>query len=502
MSDDHCANAISAYQSSRLNTVFKTPNIDRIANEGSKVTQCFCTNAICTPSRATILTGQHSHKNQVKTLEDPLSDDARTFPMQLQDDGYQTALYGKWHLHTEPKGFDDYKILPGQGLYRDPYFIEKGSQWPVVENYRENLSEGEAHYPQGKQENGYVTDLITDHSLEWLKNRDQEKPFLLLCHHKAPHDFFEYHPRDEHIFDGIEIPEPENLWEDKTLRAECTRHYGTSVSERNKRRNAVKMQSAEDYPTGPLDLNGLDEKERVKAAYQKYLKDYLRTVKGIDDNVGRILDYLDENNLAENTIVVYTSDQGMFLGEHDFIDKRWIYEEALQMPFLIRYPEKIEANSVCSDQISNVDFADTFLDFCGTPALETSQGKSFKSNLEGNTPKDWSNPLYYRYWMHMHAHDNPAHYGIRTEKYKLIFFYGLALDATGALPDSTPAGWELYDLENDPRENRNVFDDPAYKEIRLSMIEELMNLKEELGDSDHTYPELLERVKQSTSAFA
>ncbi|MBK1875349.1 sulfatase family protein [Pelagicoccus mobilis] len=495
MSDDHCANAISAYRSSRLNDVFKTPNIDRIANEGVRLDRCFCANAICTPSRATILTGQHSHVNKVKTLEDPLPTSSETFPRVLQADGYQTGLFGKWHLHSEPQGFDDYSILPGQGLYHDPYFIEKGETWPHIENYADLKSEGEIHYPQGTRHKGHVTDLITDRCLDWLEKRDREKPFMLLCHHKAPHDSFEYDARYEHIFDGVEIPEPENLWEDKSKRAECTQNYGTSVSERNTRRNAVKTQSDPDYPTGPLDIEGLNAEERTKAAYQKYLKDYLRTVKGIDDNVGRLLDYLDSEGLAEDTIVIYTSDQGMFLGEHDFIDKRWIYEEALQMPVLARYPREIEAGTICNDLTSNLDFAQTFLDFAEAPRLEGAQGASIRGNLTKKTPTLDNEALYYRYWMHMHAHDNPAHYGIRTDRYKLVFFYGLPLDAIGALPIETPAGWELYDLEKDPNENENVYDDPSYREVQESLTAQLMELKRRYGDEDDDYPELMELLK-------
>jgi arylsulfatase A-like enzyme len=479
MSDDHAANAISSY-GSRLAEAFQTPNIDRIANEGIILNNCHCTNSICTPSRATIMTGQHSHTNGVYTLRDRLDTNRNTFAKMMQEDGYQTAVFGKWHLHSEPQGFDYWNVLPGQGLYFDPYLKEKGMEY-----------EGDYDRFKGKQYRGYVTDLITDMALDWLKKLDEDKPFMMMVHHKAPHDNFEYHPRHEHIFDGVQIPEPASLWEDKRLRSPVTEHYGTSVSERNPRRNVVKTMSQPDYVTGQLDIAGLDAKGRTKAAYQKYLKDYLRCVACIDDNVGRLLDYLDDEGLAENTVVIYTSDQGMFLGEHDYIDKRWIYEESLQMPFLMRYPGEIIPGSKCEDIITNVDFAPTFLDYADIEPAADMQGCSFRDNVKGQTPEDWPKALYYRYWMHMAHHDNPAHYGIRTQEYKLIFFYGLPLDASGALPDPTPAGWELYDLRKDPEELRSVYSDPEYKDVIEDLKGQLLEMKKELGDEDERYPEMM-----------
>lgn len=489
MADDHAANAISAY-GSRLAKVFQTPNIDRIGREGAILNNCHCTNALCTPSRATILTGQYCHTIGVKTLNDPLDTDRNTFPQMMKNGGYETAVIGKWHVHTEPQGFNYYDVLSGQGLYFDPFFLDQNTDWSTIPPNDFNAR-------QGKEHKGYVTDIVTDKCLDWLKNRDKDKPFLLMCHHKAPHDNFEYHPRYEHLFDGIEIPEPDSLWEDKSHRSIGTQEYGTTVSEKNKNRNAVKSMSSENYPTGPLDLTGLDEVGRTKAAYQKYLKDYLRVVKGIDDSVGTLLDYLDQEKLTDNTIIIYTSDQGMFLGEHDYIDKRWIFEEALQMPFVIRYPEEIKAGTEIDDIITNVDFAPSLLDYVGLDKTDEMQGHSFREVIKGNTPKDWENRLYYRYWMHMAHHDNPAHYGIRTKHYKLIFFYGLPLDATGALPNSTPASWELYDLEKDPFELKNVYNDPAYTHIIEALKEQLYHMKRELGDEDTGYPELMKRVKET-----
>lgn len=487
MSDDHAANAISAY-GSRLAEVFQTPNIDRIAKEGAIFKNFFCTNAICTPSRATILTGLYSHHNGVKTLADHLDTKLDTYPKRMQEVGYQTAVIGKWHLHSEPQGFDHYDVLSGQGYYMDPYFIEKGFDWSTIQNVHD-LS-------IGKKNEGYVTDIITDKCLDWLESRDKSRPFMLMCHHKAPHDDFQYHPRYEHLFDGIEIPEPDSLWEDRQHRSIGSRDYGTSVSERNPKRNAVERQSAPDYPTGPLDLTGLDAEGRTKAAYQKYLKDYLRVVKGIDDNVGRMLDYLEQCGELDNTIIIYTSDQGMFLGEHDFIDKRWIYEEALQMPFLIRYPQEIKAGTVVEELVSNIDIGPFLMDYANASYLNEVDGKSFRGLLTGEI-QDWEDAIYYRYWMHLTHHDNPAHFGLRTKDYKLIFFYGLPLDATGALDEPTPAAWEFYDLRKDPYEMNNVYGQPEYEDLIKEAKERLFAMRSKVGDDDSAYPEVLERLEQT-----
>jgi len=322
----------------------------------------------------------------------------------------------------------------------------------------------------------------------------------LFCHHKAPHDDFEYAARYEHIFDDVKIPEPDSLWEDKSHRSDGSRDYGTTVSDRNNRRNAIRWMSRTDYPTGQLDVRGLSADERTRAAYQKYMKDYLRCVRGIDDTVGSLLDYLDADGIAGDTIVVYTSDQGMFLGEHDYIDKRWIFEESLQMPLLVRYPPEIPAGSRSDTVVSNLDFARTLLDYASVPANDSFAGRSFRPTLSGTTPPDWSDVAYNRYWMHMTHHDNPAHYGIRTKEHKLIFFYGLPLDASGAEAYTTPPGWELYDLVNDPYELRNVWSDPAYADTRQRLVDELVATKRRNGDTDECYPELEALFRQTLRA--
>ena len=486
MSDDHSSNAISAY-GGRLAEIAPTPNIDRLAQEGMRMDNVFCTNAICTPSRATILTGQYSHINGVYTLEDDFDSKADNVAKQLQKSGYTTAMVGKWHLHNEPSGFDYYNVLPNQGRYFDPILKEKGKPW-------KNRKKG------GEVYKGYATDVITDIALKWLDKQSNEKPFFMMLHHKAPHGLWQYDKRHKELFKGIKIPEPESLYNDGDHGPVKGEKYGSSISNRNIERSMLYQVTTsigkKKWPTGIIDTVGLTSREKTSAAYQKYLKDYLKTVAAIDENVGRVLKYLDENDLTDNTIVIYTSDQGQFLGEHDYFDKRWMYEESLRMPFLIRYPEKIKAGSTNKDIITNVDFAPTFLDIAEVEAPSSMQGKSFKNIYEGRTPKDWQKSMYYHYWMHMSAHDNPGHYGIRTGRYKLIFFYGLALGKKGAYNVATTPYWELYDLKADPEEMNNLYAKPEYKELIRELKKSLLAKKKEVEDTDDQYPELMELRKK------
>ena len=473
MSDDHAANAISCY-GSRFAEIAPTPNMDRIAREGMRLDTCFCANAICTPSRATIMTGQHSHMNGVRTLADGLDPERPNVAKLLQASGYQTAVIGKWHIKRQPSGFDYYNVLPAQGDYFNPRFKTIGKPW-------ENGNKG------GEHVEGYTTDLIGDDSLEWLKTRDRDKPFFLMCHHKAPHDNWEFHPRHAQLFEDIEMPEPDSLWEDKSHRSDATREQGSDIAD-----IATRRMQRDNWPHERFDLDSMDRKELTRRTYQLYTKAYLRTVKAIDENVGRLLDYLDEEGIADDTVVIYTSDQGQFLGEHDYYDKRWIYEESLQMPFLARYPKEMSPGGVGTDLCQNIDFAPTFLDYANVETPGAMQGRSIRSVLSGKTPSDWRKSVYYRYWMHMASHLNPAHYGVRTDRYKLIFFYGLPLDAKGAVDEPATPGLELYDLEEDPLELKNVYDDPAYADVVTELKAELLRLKEECGDRDEDYPELLE----------
>ncbi len=455
MTDDHASHAMSCY-GSRIN---QTPNLDRIANEGMRFDNCFCTNSICTPSRATILAGTYNHINGVTTLATPMDNETLTFPKILQDAGYQTAVFGKWHLGTGPKhcptGFDDWAVLPGQGFYHNPEFIFKGP-----------------HGGTRKSTQGYVTDIITDMSLDWLKQRDPDKPFCLLYQHKAPHRPWFPDEKHEHLYLNEHIPEPETLYDDYSNRA------GAAA--------AAEMRVGTHMH--PLDVKAeipqhLSENERRKWAYQRYIKDYLRVIASVDDNVGRVLDYLDETGLSENTIVVYTSDQGFFLGDHGWYDKRFIYEESLRMPLIIRYPKEVQAGSVNKDMVLNTDFAPSFLDLAGAEIPESFQGRSIRPLLQGGTPPDWRQSMYYRYWMHKANHNVYAHYGLRTHRYKLIYYYSEACDQPGAIDESYEPEWELFDLEEDPYELNNVYHDPAYARIIEELKDELHRRQAEVQDT-------------------
>ena len=452
MSDDHASHAIGAY-GSRINT---TPNIDRIAESGMLLNNCFCTNSICTPSRATILTGQHGHINGVKTLEDKL--DGRHDPQVqriLQAAGYQTAIIGKWHMGhggiNDPTGFNHWNVLPGQGEYHNPEMIEMGHR---------------------RTHPGYVTEIITDLSLEWLEGRDRTRPFLLMTHHKSPHHPWEPAPKYASLYDDVEIPEPETFDDDYANRAAAA-----AAAEMRVDRDLGKwLIPVQDPP------KGLTERPLKVWYYQRYIKDYLRCVASIDDSVGRILDYLDDNGLAENTIVIYTSDQGFFLGDHGWYDKRFMYEESLRMPFLVRYPPEIVAGSVSDGMVLNNDFAPTFLDYAGLTVPDEMQGSSARSVFRGEAPAGWQTSMYYRYWMHLADHNVHAHYGVRTHRHKLIYYYGEALEATGAIDDSKQPEWELFDLDSDPHELKNVYSDPAYASVVRELTVELNRLQSEAGD--------------------
>jgi arylsulfatase A-like enzyme len=435
MSDDHAAQAISAY-GSRIN---QTPNIDRLAKEGVKATNCFCTNSICTPSRASILTGQYSHKNGVLTLNEQLKPERRSVAKYLRETGYQTAMIGKWHLGSEPQGFDHWRILPGQGTYYDPEFLEQTGR---------------------KKYTGYCTDLITDFTLEWLDRRNQEQPFFLMCHHKAPHRAWDPAPKYKNLFADKTIPEPANLYEKLDGRPEALRELKMRIGQDTTRRDLK-----QDPPPG------LSGDALRKWAYQLYIKDYLRCVQSVDDSVGRVLDYLDNHNLRENTLVIYTSDQGFFLGEHGLYDKRLMYEESLRMPFLARYPRELKAGTVNGDILLNIDFAHTFMDFAGLGRDQYMDGESFRTNLQGRTVDNWRKSMYYRYWMHKDGdHNVPAHYGVRTKEHKLICY------PTGKLE------WEFFDLKKDPQEMRNRIADPRYADTIQRLKKELTRLQHKYND--------------------
>ncbi len=476
-SDDHAAHAIGAY-GGRLAELNPTPNIDRLAREGVRLTNCFCTNSICVPSRATILTGQYSHVNGVKTLRYELPAAEQSLSREMKEAGYETAIIGKWHLKAEPATFDHYCVLQGQGNYFNPTFRVRGPKpWPQNE------------LRPSKYNSVHSSDAITNLSLKWLKSRTQkDKPFFLMHQFKAPHDNFENAERYDWLYEDVDIPEPESLRNRGNHGPVGRALYGTSVSGRNQIRN---MGHHMFVP------QSLGEEEYTTTSYQRYLKKFLRCVKGVDDNIGRLLKHLEDTGELDNTIVIYNADQGFMLGEHDYIDKRWMYEESLRMPWIIRYPKRFPAGTVNDDIVNNVDFAPTLLELAGgDPNVQSWQGRSFVVNMEGRTPADWPTSTYYRYWMHMAHHQNPAHYGIRTKDFKLIFFYGLPLDAVGAQPTPTEPHWELYDLNKDPHEMNNVYADPSYADVVTRLKGELKQLKERVGDTDEDYPELVQLSAQ------
>ncbi|MGB2866539.1 MAG: sulfatase [Sedimentisphaerales bacterium] len=460
MTDDHASHAMSCY-GSKIN---KTPNLDRIANEGIRFDNSFCTNSICAPCRAVILTGKYSHLNGVIDNSKKFDGSQQTFPKLLQKVGYQTAMIGKWHLKTDPTGFDYWNVLPGQGAYYNPAMKEMGRQ---------------------KKYTGYTTDIITDHALKWLKSLTPGEPFCLMYQHKAPHRRWEPGPKHLTMYDDVTIPEPDNLFDDYSNRGRAAKEQDMSIAETMtpndlkltpSRKNLTPEQKRLwDAAYGPKNeafkKANLQGKDLVRWKYQRYIKDYLRCIASVDDNVGRVLDYLDESGLAENTVVIYTSDQGFYLGDHGWFDKRFMYEESLRMPLLVRYPGEVKSGSVSDDIVMNLDFGATFLDFAGVPVPADMQGESIRKVLQGKTPGDWRKSMYYHYYEYPGAHSVKRHYGVRTGRYKLIHFYD-DIDE-----------WELYDLKKDPKEMKNVFGDPAYAETIKELKVELKQLREKYKDT-------------------
>ena len=434
MADDHASHAISAY-GSKIN---KTPNIDRIATGGMRFDNCFCTNSICTPSRAVILTGKYSHLNGVPVFN-RFDGSQPTLAKYLQAAGYHTGMIGKWHLGSDPTGFSYWNILPGQGAYHNPVFIEMG---------------------QRKKHTGYCTDLIADFSLKFLDDRPKDKPFFLMCHHKAPHRPWQPDAKHRKQWEKVQVPEPATFDDDYSTRSDAARE-ATMRIDRDLTPGDLKQKPPE----------GLSPRELKKWKYQRYMRDYLACVASVDDNVGRLLDYLERKGLADNTIVIYTSDQGFYLGDHNWFDKRFMYEESLRMPLLVRWPAKVKPGSVNKDMVLNLDFAPTLMDAAGLKKPADMQGRSFLPLLLGKTPKDWRTSMYYRYYHYPQHHRVQPHYGVRTLRYKLIFFNRIKQ-------------WELFDLQKDPHELKNVYADPAYADTVKMLKAELYRLKKEVKDND------------------
>lgn len=464
--DDHAYQAVGAYGSG-LN---ETPHIDRLANEGVRFDRCYVTNSLCGPSRACILTGKYSHKNGFYTNESRFDGSQQTFAKLLQQAGYQTAVIGKWHLVSDPTGFDHWEILPGQGRYYSPRFLTAGG---------------------AVTEPGYVTDVITDKALDRLRDqRDPARPFMLMVQHKAPHR--PWAPGPAHVGDLADkkIPEPATLLDDYANRADAARMATMRMADLNLEEDLKLYSPDSPHTRQMLKLMSDDERaaweeaykveneafsnsppegeELIRWKYQRYVKDYLRTVQSVDDNVGRVLDFLDASGLADNTVVIYASDQGFYLGEHGWFDKRFMYEPSLRTPLIVRWPGVAKAGGVEKRIVSNLDFAETFLELAGVEIPADMQGRSLVPLLRGAAPEDWRTSFYYHYYEGPPAvHTVSEHYGVTDGRFKLIHYYKLDQ-------------WELFDLVSDPDEMRSVYGQPDYAGPRQRLTEELARLRTEL----------------------
>ena len=460
-SDDHAYQALSAYGDSRK--LLDTPHLDRIAREGVRFDRCVVPNSICGPSRATVLTGKYSHSNGFYNNTNSRFDGSQvTFPKLLKAAGYQTAIVGKWHLVSEPTGFDYWQILPGQGDYYQPVMIRNGER---------------------VMHQGYVTDIITNESLEWLKNRDKDKPFLLMCQHKAPHR--EWEPALRHLGhdNDRQYPEPDTLFDDYSGRGVAEKTQDMTIEKTMTQRDLKlvtpqrltpeqrKVWEAYYEPRNEAYRKAAPKgRDLVRWRYQRYMHDYLGCIKAVDESVGQVLKFLDDEKLADNTIVIYASDQGFYLGEHGWFDKRWIFEESLRTPCIARWPGVIKGGSVNKDIVSNLDFAPTLLEAAGVAIPAEVQGRSLVPIFRGSTPADWRKSFYYHYYEFPGPHSVRRHYGVVTDRYKLVRFYD----------EPAPNYWELFDLSKDPKEMRDVYQDPAYAETKAQLEAELNRLRREL----------------------
>ena len=461
--DDLAWQALSTYGERRK--LLETPNIDRIAREGMRFNRCLVTNSICGPSRATILTGKYSHKNGFYNNSNSRFDGSQqTFPKLLQSAGYSTAIVGKWHLGSDPTGFDHWHILPGQGVYYNPPMIKNGDR---------------------VRHSGYTTDIITDLSIEWLKNRDKSKPFVLMSQHKAPHR--EWAPALRHLGwdNDRKYPEPETLFDDYAGRSKAVSDHDMGIDRTftdldaklrpppNLNEEQLKVWNAYYEPRNKAFREAnLTGKDLIRWRYNRYMHDYLACVKAVDESVGRLLQSLEEEGLAENTLVILSSDQGFFLGEHGWFDKRWIFEESARTPLLVRWPGVTKAGSENGNIVSLVDFAQTFLDIAGVAMPADMQGKSLVPLFRGETPTDWRKSLYYHYYEFPVPHRVRPHRGVITDRYKLIHYYKPDVD-----------DWELLDREKDPLEVKNFYNDPAYAETVKLLHAELDRLRNEVQDA-------------------
>jgi arylsulfatase A-like enzyme/lysophospholipase L1-like esterase len=485
--DDHALQAMGPYGS----TINRTPQLDRLAAQGLVFDRSYCANSICGPSRACVLTGLHSHLNGFRRNGDRFDGSQWVLPRALQERGYQTALIGKWHLETQPTGFDYWQILPGQGHYYNPDFL-------MMDGSRQRIA-------------GYCTDLITDRSIEWLEQRDKSKPFLLMSQHKAPHRNWAPHPRHFGAYKLGTNPVPETLRDDYAGRSQTLPASEMSIRDHFYWGHDMKFHGANLHPQYFLDGLPNGEYQRMspeqKAAWdayyqpeneaflaqlqagelsdddvllwkhQRYMHDYLGSVQAVDDSVGRLLDYLEQNDIAENTIVVYSSDQGFYLGEHGWYDKRWMFEESLRMPLIVRWPGQVEPGTRSSALVQNIDYAPTFLAAAGLEVPAQIQGRSLLPILQnkGNSPADWRDAIYYAYYENDSVHEVAIHDGIRTERYKLMFF-------------PRTSEWNLFDLETDPQEMKSVHDDPAYQTVLAGMKQRYRDVRKYYAVNSATIP--------------
>lgn len=486
MTDDHTAQMLSAYDTRYA----QTPNLDRIAQDGVKFNHSFVANSLSGPSRACMVTGKHSHKNGYTDNESgkPFDGSQPTFPKYLQGAGYETAIFGKWHLISEPTGFDTWRIVPGQGDYYNPTIINQDGSREIID--------------------GYLTNIITDMSLDWLENReDKTRPFALLIHHKAQHRNWMPDTCNLALYEDKTFPLPENFFDDyegreaaktaemridnpdhmdiiydlKMLRPGETSRLKANYDAFIGRMNAEQRAAWDAFYNPIIEeyySSNLQGKELAEWRFQRYIRDYLKTLKSLDDNVGRVLDYLEEKNLLENTLVVYTSDQGFYMGEHGWFDKRFMYEESFNTPLLMHLPKGLEARGEINEMVQNIDYAPTFLEIAGVEIPDDIQGKSILPLLRGGDEKvQWRDALYYHFYEYPAEHAVKRHYGVRTERYKLIHFYN-DIDV-----------WELYDLQEDPSEMNNLYGQPGTEEITQQLLTRLKELQEEYDDPiRHKFP--------------
>jgi arylsulfatase A-like enzyme len=472
--DDHSLQTIGAYNA-RLSAFCRkqgvTPNIDRLAARGGLFVNSFCGNSLCSPSRAAILSGLHSHVNGVRTLSQPIREGVWTFPSALRDAGYQTAVIGKWHLAKTPTGTDYWRLLDGQGTYWHPEFSG----------------------PDGKEKrNGYATDIITDMSLDWLRQRDTTKPFMVMIQHKAPHRNWMPPPRYYSWLGKVTVPEPDTLFDDYSGRMSPAHNQKMEIDRTMVMKDDLKVLEPGKWV---LEFNRMSESERAEWTavfgprneaffkaqltgreltrwkYQEYMKDYLRCIKAVDDGVGRVVEYLKEAGLEQNTVVIYASDQGFFNGEHGWFDKRWIYEESIHMPFIIRWPGVVKPGKRFTPFIQNIDYAPTFVEMAGGRIPDGLHGRSFVPILRGEKPADWRKSVYYHYYDFKGAHNVANHYGVRTERYTLAHYY-------------ETDEWELFDNKKDPKQLRSVYDEPGYAKTLQTVKGELNGLRARFQDTD------------------